>query len=177
MKSLNRTLSLVLVIAMCLGLVGVASAASFTDNSTIQYSEAVDVMTGIGAINGYTDGSFKPAGTITREEAAKMVTYAVLGPTVAKTLSVSSTGFTDVAADRWSAPYITYLVNKGIINGMGDGTFAPTANVTGYQLAKMMLAAAGYGAKGEFTGAGWELAVAQAAKKTPSRSANILNFI
>ena len=132
MKSLNRTLSLVLVLVMVFGLFGVASAAtSFKDDSTIQYQTAVGVMTGIGAINGYTDGTFAPKGTITREEAAKMITYAILGSSVAKTLSVASTGFTDVNSARWSAPYIAYCVSKGIINGMGDGTFAPTANVTG----------------------------------------------
>jgi hypothetical protein len=165
MKSLNRTLSLVLVLAMCLGLMGIASAASFTDDGTIQYKEAVSVMTGIGAINGYTDGSIKPTGTITREEAAKLIAYSVLGKDVAEKLSVGATGFTDVASNRWSAPYISYLVGQKIISGMGDGTFAPTANVTGYQVAKMMLVAAGYGAKGEFTGASWELAVAVAANK------------
>ncbi len=165
MKSLKRTLSLVLVLTMCLGLIGIASAASFTDDSNIQYNEAVSVMNGIGAINGYTDGTFKPTGTITREEAAKMVTYAILGSTVASKLSVSSTGFTDVAASRWSAPYIAYCVSRGIINGNGDGTFAPTANVTGYQLAKMMLAAAGYGKANEFIGASWELNVAVTANK------------
>ena len=165
MKSLNRTLSLVLVLAMCLGLMGIASAATFTDAAKIQYTEAVSVMTGIGAINGYTDGTFAPTATITREEAAKMITFAILGPTVAAKLSVGATGFSDVVATRWSAPYIAYCVSKGIINGMGDGTFAPTANVTGYQLAKMMLCAAGYGAKGEYTGASWELNVAVDANK------------
>jgi len=165
MKSLNRTLSLVLVLAMVLGLMGFASAATFTDNTTIQYKEAVGVMSGIGAINGYTDGTFKPTATITREEAAKMITYAILGPTVAKSLTVSTTSFSDVAASRWSAPFISYLVSKGIINGMGDGTFAPTANVTGYQMAKMMLVAIGYGAKNEFVGDAWELNTAVLANK------------
>ncbi len=165
MKSLNRTLSLVLVLAMCLGMMGIASAATFTDSTTVQYKEAVSVMNGIGAINGYADGTFKPTATITREEAAKMICYSVLGPTVAAKLSVSATGFTDVAADRWSSPFVGYCVSQGIINGMGDGTFAPTANVTGYQLAKMMLAAAGYGKANEFTGASWELNVAVAANK------------
>jgi len=165
MKSLNRTLSLVLVLVMVLGMFGIAGA-TFTDAATVQYTEAVEVMAGIGAINGYADGSFKPTGTITREEAAKMITYAILGSDVASRLSVGATGFKDVDAGRWSAPFISYLVGKGIINGMGDGTFAPTANVTGYQLAKMMLCAAGHGAKGEFTGPGWELAVAVAANKT-----------
>lgn len=165
MKSLNRTLSLVLVLVMVLGLFGVAGAA-FTDQSSVTYTEGVGVMVGIGAIDGYTDGSFKPTGAVTREEAAKMIAYAILGKDVASKLTVSATGFSDVAATRWSAPFISYLVGQGIINGMGDGTFAPTANVTAYQLAKMMLAAAGYGAKGEFTGSGWELAVAVKANTT-----------
>ncbi|NLH01769.1 MAG: S-layer homology domain-containing protein [Clostridiales bacterium] len=160
MKSLNRTLSLVLVLAMVFGLFGVASAATFSDNASVQYTEAVGVMTGIGAINGYADGTFKPAGTITREEAAKMVAYAILGPNVASKLSVTATGFKDVDATRWSAPYIAFCVSRGIINGMGDGTFAPTANVTGYQLGKMLLCAAGYGAKDEFKGPSWTLNVA-----------------
>jgi len=161
MKSLNRTLSLVLVLAMVFGLMGVASAnTSFTDDTSIQYQTAVGVMTGVGAINGLTDGSFNPKGTITREDAAKLICYAILGATVAKTLYVSATGFSDVAATRWSAPYITYLVSKGIINGNGDGTFAPTGNVTGYQLGKMLLCAAGYGKQGEYVGNAWSLNVA-----------------
>ncbi len=153
---MKKTLSLVLVLCMVFSFFGFAGAA-FTDDATVQYKEAVSVMTGIGAINGYTDGSIKPAGTITREEAAKLVTYAILGANVAKMLPAGATGFSDVAADRWSAPYIAYCVNKGIINGMGDGTFAPEANVTGYQIGKMMLTAIGYGKQGEFTGNSWAL--------------------
>lgn len=167
MKSLNRTLSLVLVLAMIFGLMGVASAASFTDNATIQYKEAVDVMTGIGAINGMGDGTFAPKGSLTRAQAAKLVTYAVLGKTIASQLSVSASSFTDVdtTAYSWAVPSIEYLVSKGIINGMGDGTFDPEGNVTGYQLAKMLLCAAGYGKQGEFTGSSWQLNVAITANK------------
>jgi len=160
MKSLNRTLSLVLVLAMVFGLMGIASATTFTDTATVQYKEAVDVVTGIGAINGLPNGSFNPKGTITREDAAKLVCYAVLGASIATTLPIASTGFSDVAATRWSASFIAYCVSQGIINGNGDGTFAPTGNVTGYQMAKMLLCAAGYGKQGEFIGNSWELNVA-----------------
>lgn len=164
MKTLNKTLSLVLVLVMVLGMFGMAGAA-FTDQKDAKYNEAVEVMTGIGAINGYTDGSIKPTGTITREEAAKLIVYSILGKNIAEKLTVGATGFKDVDAGRWSAPFISYLVGEGVIAGMGDGTFAPTANVTGYQFAKMMLCANGYGAKGEFVGSGWELATAVQAGK------------
>jgi|GEM_PF-1034258 len=170
MRTLKKTLALVLSVALAVSLLAVGASAAttsttFSDASSVQYTEAVNVMTAVGVINGYSDGSFKPAGTITREEAAKMITYAVLGPTTASALSARGTTFSDVAADRWSAPYIGYCVSQGIINGMGDGTFAPTANVTGYQLAKMMLAAAGYGKAGEFTGVNWAINVAVASNK------------
>ena len=60
MNSLKRTLSLVLVLVMVLGLFGIAGAA-YTDEAKIQYKEAVNVMTGIGAIEGDA-GAFNPAG-------------------------------------------------------------------------------------------------------------------
>jgi len=164
MKSLNRTLSLVLVLVMVLGLFGVASAATFTDDTSIQYKEAVDVMTGIGAINGMGDGTFAPKGTLTRAQAAKLVAYTVLGADVATLLPVKASSFKDVdAAYAWAIPSIEYLVQKGVINGLGDGTFNPAGNVTGYQLAKMLLVA--LGVKGEFTGTSWELNTAIAASK------------
>jgi hypothetical protein len=169
MRTLNKTLSLVLVLVMCLGFFGVASAATtkFTDDATIQYKEAVATMAGFGAIAGYTDGSFKPAGAVTRAEAAKLVTYAVLGATVAKTLPTVSTGFTDIDANTqsWAGASIAYLASKGVLNGRGDGTFDPTGKITAFEIAKMMLCAAGYGANGEYTGTSWQLNVAIDAAK------------
>ncbi|PKM72750.1 MAG: hypothetical protein CVU91_06895 [Firmicutes bacterium HGW-Firmicutes-16] len=162
MKSLNRTLSLVLVLAMCLGLMGIATAATFTDSASVQYTEAVDVMTGLGVINGMDTGSFNPQGNLTREQAAKLVCYLSMGKTAADALRASSAPFTDVAADRWSAGSIAYCVQQGIVAGNGDGTFAPTANVTGYQFAKMLLVALGYDASIEqFTGPSWSINVAK----------------
>lgn len=103
MKSLNRTLSLVLVLVMVFGLFGVASAASYTDSSTVKYTEAVDVISGIGVINGTDGGKFDPKGILTREQAAKIVCYLTIGKTAADSLKATVAPFTDVAADRWSA--------------------------------------------------------------------------
>ncbi|NCC66992.1 MAG: S-layer homology domain-containing protein [Clostridia bacterium] len=168
MRTLNKTLSLVLVLVMVLGFFGVATAATkFTDATTIQYAEAVNVMTGVGAIAGYEDGSFKPAGAVTRAEAAKLVTYAVLGASVAKNLPVAATAFTDIDANTksWAGASIAYLVSKGIINGRDAKTFDPAGKVTAYEIAKMMLCAMGYGVNGEYTGSSWQLNVAIDAAK------------
>jgi len=40
------------------------------------------------------------------------------------------TRFPDVAENRWSYPYIELLAEKGIVEGMPDGTFGPTRNVS-----------------------------------------------
>lgn len=166
MRTLKRTLCLVLALVMCLGFFGVASAAAFKDDAKIQYGEAVGVMSGIGAINGMGDNTFDPAGSLTRAQAAKMVAYAVLGEKVAKALPVSASSFKDVDANyNWAIPSIEYFVSKGVLNGRGDGTFDPQGKVTAYEIAKMLLCAVGYGKNKEYVGASWSLNVAIDAQK------------
>ena len=133
-----------------------AAGAVFTDGILITYKTPVGVMHGAGILSGYTDGTFNPTGSITREEAVKMVTFAVLGEQGVMELPRKEPGFDDMSDTGWSAPYVSWAVENGIITGTGDGSFNPSGNVTGYQLAKMMLCAAGYGQKGEYSGLSWE---------------------
>lgn len=49
---------------LSLAVVG-ASAKDFTDGSKINYKEAVDVVSAVKIIDGYTDGSFNPTATLT----------------------------------------------------------------------------------------------------------------
>ena len=166
MRTLNKTLCLVLALVMVFGMLGTASAANFTDDATIQYKEAVGVMTGIEAINGMGDGTFAPAGNVTRAQAAKMVAYAVLGKGMAEKLPVVASSFKDVDANfAWAIPSIEYLVGEGVINGRGDGTFDPAGDVTAYEIAKMLLCAAGYGVNDEYVGNSWAITVAIDAQK------------
>ena len=136
---------------------GSAASAAFTDSDQIQYKSAVGVTTGTGIVNGYTDGSFRPKDSITREQATKLVTFAAIGEDAVSHLPREATGFSDVPATRWSAPYVNWCRQNGLIDGMGDGTFHPEGPVTGYQLAKMLLRAVGYGQNGEYTNSSWEL--------------------
>ncbi len=161
MKSLKRTLSLVLVLVMILGLVGAASATSYSDDAKIQYKEAVDVMTGIGAIEGMGGNTFDPTGPVTRAQAAKMVAYTLLNKGIASSLSGVDTNFKDVTpAFAWAIPSIQYLVSIGAINGRGDGTFDPNGQVTAYEIGKMLLVGLGYGKNSEYIGNDWTLNVA-----------------
>ena len=52
MRTLKKTLCLVLCLAMMAGLCCVAASATFDDEADIQYKEAVAVLTGIGVLLG-----------------------------------------------------------------------------------------------------------------------------
>ena len=161
MRNLKKVLAMALALVMSLSLVTIANAADFKDNNEISYKEAVDVMSAIGVINGYEDGSFQPDGVLTREEAAKLICTLLLGDGSDK-LGTTSSSFTDVASTRWSSPYIEYCNSLGIIAGNGDGTFDPNGELTGYAFAKMLLVALGYDSAREgYTGAGWSIEVAK----------------
>ena len=160
MRNLKKVLALVLALVMSLSLVTIANAADFSDNADIDYSEAVDVMVAAGIIDGVGNNSFDPNGTLTREQAAKLITYMLLGENSEK-LGVEGTSFNDVAATRWSAPAIEYCAAMGIIDGAGDGNFYPAGKLTGYAFAKMLLTAIGYKSDREgFTGDSWTINVA-----------------
>ena len=165
MKNLKKVLALALVVVMIFGVMVTASAKldAYTDADKINYTEAVDVLTGIGVLEGMTSTTFEPQGDLTREQAAKVITYLAVGSTAAEAMKAVAAPFDDVAANRWSAGYIAYCVNEGIINGRGDGTFAPTDKVTGLEFAKMLLCLIGYGANNEFTGDKWAVEVAKIA--------------
>ena len=137
----------------------------YTDAKDIgeAYVEAVGVMTGLEIVDGMTETTIDPTATYTREQAAKIIAYMVLGKTAADSLTCTVAPFDDVAADRWSAGYISFCVEQGIIDGMTDTTFEPTGTLTGFQWAKMLLSAVGFNAKGEFTGDSWSLNTARVA--------------
>ncbi len=181
MRNLKKVLSLSLALVMLLGMMVVGAGAAtaldaYSDKGDITYKEAVDLLTAIDVLQG-DEGGFRPTDTLTREQAAKIVATVALGVDAAEALTVTKAPYTDVAATRWSAGYIAYCANVGIINGMGDGTYHPTDAVTGYQFAKMLLCVLGYGANDEYVGSNWSLNVAKDGVTTGlfSRLSNVGN--
>ena len=162
---MKKFLSLVLALVMTMSLVTIsAGAKDFTDNDKVNYDEAVQVISLLGVVNGYEDGSFKPANTLTRGAAAKIICNLLLTPAVADTLPANNTGFKDVPTTNTFAKYIAYCANAKIINGYSDGTFRPAATLTGFAFMKMLMGALGYDSAIEgYTGANWSIAVAKQA--------------
>ena len=164
MRNLKRTLSLALAAVMLMGMMVVGAGAAskdFTDAGEIKNVEAVDVMVALGILEGGDKGDFQPNSILTREQAAKIICYLLLGEESAEKLTTNSTVFKDVAADRWSAPFIGYCVNLGILAGDGAGNFFPEGKLNGAAFAKMLLVALGYDPKIEnYVGADWMINVA-----------------
>ena len=176
---MKKFLALVLALIMTMSLVTIsAGAEDFTDDSKITYSEAVDVMTAIGVVGGYADGSFNPQAGLTRGAAAKIICNMILGPTTAAALSANDAPYSDVAVDNVFAGYIAYCANEGIISGYADGTFKPSAPLTGYAFMKMLLGALGYDAEIEgYTGANWSIQVAKRALNIGLDSGLVTDFV
>ncbi len=143
MKNLKKIAALVIVLAMALSSV----AFAFTDVAEdAGYYEAVEVMSALGLLKGYEDGTFGPDKTITRAEFAAVVVRA-LGMEDAAAGAVANTMFTDVTSSHWAAGYVQIANQQGIIAGYGDGIFGPEDEVTYEQAVKMIVCALGYGVK------------------------------
>ena len=144
---------------MMLSVMVVGAGAAFSDQSKIKNTEAVDACTALNIIGGYPDGSFKPEGNITRAEVTKMICVALNGGKNPAVSTNTTPTFSDVrnnANAAWAEGYIESCAAQGIVSGVGGGKFAPAGNVTGTQLAKMLLVALGYKADIEgFTGSAW----------------------
>ena len=159
---MKKLLALVLALVMTMSLVTISNAA-FKDADKIDYDEAVEVMNAIGVLVGDEKGNFNAKENLTRAQAAKIISYLLLGNKTAEALSGSGK-FTDVAKTSWSAGFVDYCASTGVVNGVGDGKFDPNGQLTGYQFAKMLLVALGYDAKIEgFTGADWQINVSKRA--------------
>ena len=169
MRNLKRALSLVMAMALIVGMMVIsASAASkdFTDSDEIQNTEAVNTMVALNVIDGKEDGSyFDPAGTLTRAEMAKIVAYVMNGGTEPNIGTKVIPTYSDID-NHWAEAYIEYCTSMGIIAGDGAGKFNPTGTLTAEQTAKMFLTAMGYNANVfGFTGNDWAINVGRYANE------------
>ena len=153
---MKKLLALVLALVMSMSLVTISNAA-FKDADKIDYNEAVDVMNAVGVFIGDEKGNFNAKENLTREQAAKIIAYLELGSKAADAM-VGGNTFTDVASSRWSAGFIAYCAQAGIVSGVGDGKFDPAGQLTALQFGKMLLVELGYDAKAEkMVGTDWAI--------------------
>lgn len=169
MKNFRKVLALVLVVATLFSFVAMtASAKEYTDADKVSYTEAVDVLTAIGILNGYTDGTYRPTNTIARAEMAKMIAVlANAGKDNIGDLYASACKFADMTGDAvWAKSYVAYCNQIGIVAGRNATTFDPYGKVTGVETAKMLLCMIGFDAKAQgYVGTNWQVNVMRDAEK------------
>ena len=102
-----------------------AQAEPFLDLSHSRYPEAITFLHEREVLNGYEDGTFRPAKSVTRAELTVLVmlehTNRIFAP---------QRCFADVAVTDWFSPYVCGARELGLITGYPDNRFAPTETVT-----------------------------------------------
>ena len=88
-------------------------------------------------VQGYPDGTVKPAGNITRAETAAIL-FRLMDDASRKTYYSTKSGFRDVAFGSWYNTYVATLNNAGVITDSSNGCFRPNEAITRAELAAML---------------------------------------
>ena len=86
----------------------------------------IEFMATLGVMNGYFDGKFRPADTVSRAELASML----LKLKESEVNDVASAPYPDVSKDYWAAKYIKAVSYMNFMKNYPDGTFKPDKKVT-----------------------------------------------
>lgn len=147
MKKMSKILAVLLTLTMLFGTVGYA--ASFSDvTSENNFYESIQILSGLGIINGYTDGTFGPERDVTRAEFSTMLMRAMASAGIGSS-DPAGTPFTDLNDAAWAIGDIRTAYDLGIINGMTATTFEPNSKVTYEQALKMIVCALNYGGQAD----------------------------
>ena len=160
MRNLKRALSLALASVMVLGMTVVGTGASYTDVTSKQNQEAIEVLQSVGIMVGDNNGNFNPDQKVTRNEMAvvmsnlmdyRAATYAGTSP------------FTDVPS--WAEPYVAACWTNGITSGYTKTTYGGSDSVTTSQAALMLMKALGYFQYSSDFGTDWQFETVKQATK------------
>ena len=95
------------------------------------YVQEISAITASGIMNGDVDGRFRPNDPITREEMAKVIVQAYKYKNNISELPQAGVSYNDSNdISGWAQEYVQNAVALGLMNGIGEGNFAPKANST-----------------------------------------------
>lgn len=98
---------------------------SFSDVTAEHWAyNYIDKLIDKRVLNGYDDGTFRPSQSVTRAEFVTMLKSAF------RLVGDGSASFDDVTDDAWYKEAVDAAASLGIVSGMGDGTFAPNAEIS-----------------------------------------------
>lgn len=102
------------------------------------YYDAVEYTVEKGLLSGMSTNIFAPDTELSRAMVVQIL-YSMEG----KPAVTGTSPFADVAEDAWYADAVKWAASQGIVDGVGDGRFAPEAQVTREQLALILFGYAG----------------------------------
>lgn len=143
---MKKLLTALLVVAMMLSFASVAFAATFSDTADLDQDAQASIakLNALNIINGYPDGTFKPANNITRAEFAKIACIAGGMGASAEMLASSASKFADVASGQWYTGYVNLANAQGWVKGFPDGTFRPNNQITYAEVITVLVRILGY---------------------------------
>ncbi len=116
-----------------------AEKSRFSDLSSGYWAyKSIIGLVDAGVLNGYPDGTFKPENRVTRAEFTR---YLVSGLGLSEMKPDGLHTFPDVPPSHWALNYISITAAKGYVTGMPDGSFNPNGEISGAELATMMVKA------------------------------------
>ena len=136
-KTLKKMLCGVCSAAMLMGAVSFSASAAhpFTDVKGDQwYANFVDYAYNHGLMAGTGSKSFSPNQVMTRGMLVTVI-HAIAG----KPAPTTGNHFSDVKANDYFAPAVTWCYENGIVAGTGAKTFSPNQKVTREQMVAIML--------------------------------------
>jgi uncharacterized repeat protein (TIGR02543 family) len=110
------------------------NSKGFSDIEGHWAKEDIDFVTARELLGGTGNGKFSPDTSMTR---GMMVT--VLGRLWNLGLDdITTSRFTDVSTDSYYAPYVEWVAQNGIVQGVGDNMFAPDKAITREEMAVIL---------------------------------------
>ena len=133
-SSVSVVVTVLLVVAIVLGVAGVALAAwtDVTSSLTATYGVSEADLQGIS--QGYDDGTWKPQNPMLRKHFIKMA----VGAFGLAQANPAVPTFSDVSPSDLYYPYVEGAAAAGLTDGVGGGRFAPNAEITRQQAAAMI---------------------------------------
>ncbi|WP_028553033.1 NEAT domain-containing protein [Paenibacillus sp. UNC451MF] len=109
--------------------------AAITDVQNHWAQASIEQAVALGIVNGYEDGTFRPDSNINRAEFITLLNKALkLGQ------SSNELSFTDSATiPQWVKPYLSPVVEAGIITGYEDGAFRADRQISRAELAVIIV--------------------------------------
>lgn len=143
---MKKLVTILLVLALVLGMSSVAFGAGFSDTKDLAKStqSSIAKLTGLKIVNGYPDGTFKPANNITRAEFAKIAISLAGMESSAEVLKNTASQFSDVTTGMWYTGWVNLAASQGYVKGFPDGTFKPNATITYGEVITVLMRVLGY---------------------------------